>query len=195
MTRAIWRGSNALPRWSYQGCDGNPATVEVYSVGDSAELFINRKSVGKEKLRDCKAEFHVVYERGELSAISYDENGKRVAGSALQSANTPNAIRITPERKITGDNIIYVNIDIVGQNGVVECNRDAQLTVSVSGGDLLAFGSANPRTEESFLTGKYTTWYGRSQAVIRLTGNPATIEVTSDSLPSAAVTVGGEKDV
>lgn len=32
---------------------------------------------------------------------------------------------------------------------------------------LLGFGSAQPISSESFLTGRYTTYYGRSQAVVR----------------------------
>ena len=31
----------------------------------------------------------------------------------------------------------------------------------------MGFGSANPRTEERFDTGEYTTYYGRALAVVR----------------------------
>ena len=34
-------------------------------------------------------------------------------------------------------------------------------------GALLGFGSVNPCTEENYLSGRFTTWQGRSQAVIR----------------------------
>ena len=61
---------------------------------------------------------------------------------------------------------MYLDIDIVGGNDMVECNADETLSVSVEGGRLLAFGSANPKTEEDFLDGVYRTYYGRSQAVV-----------------------------
>lgn len=35
--------------------------------------------------------------------------------------------------------------------GVIECNADHQLTVTVEGGTVLGFGSANPRTEERLI--------------------------------------------
>jgi len=37
----------------------------------------------------------------------------------------------------------------------------------VENGELLAFGSANPCTEEQYHTGSFTTYYGRSLAIIR----------------------------
>ena len=52
---------------------------------------------------------------------------------------------------------------------MVECNADRKLTVSVEGGELLGFGSANPRTEERFDMGVYSTYYGKAQAVVRVT--------------------------
>ena len=29
--KSVWRGTNALPSWSWQGCEGNRAVVEVYT--------------------------------------------------------------------------------------------------------------------------------------------------------------------
>ena len=63
--------------------------------------------------------------------------------------------------------IVYVNVAIVGENGVVESNADRKLTIKVEGGELLAFGSANPRTEENFDEGTYTTYYGTALAAVR----------------------------
>lgn len=68
-------------------------------------------------------------------------------------------------------------MEIAGENGVVESNADRKLTVTVEGGELLAFGSANPCTEEQYHTGSFTTYYGRALAVVRVTGS-ATITVT-----------------
>jgi beta-galactosidase len=62
--------------------------------------------------------------------------------------------------------LAYVNIDLVGENGVVESNDDRKLTLIVEGGKLLGFGSANPCTEERFDSGSYTTFYGKALAVV-----------------------------
>lgn len=59
----------------------------------------------------------------------------------------------------------------------VESNRDTLLQIHVEGGELLAFGSANPRSEERYDTGSHTSYYGRALAVIRA-GNDSEITVT-----------------
>ena len=61
----------------------------------------------------------------------------------------------------------------------MESNADRTLSVSVEGGELLGFGSANPRTEERFDRGKYTTYYGKALAVVRRdAGHSLRIQVT-----------------
>lgn len=181
--KAIWRGSNALPYWSYQGCDGNKAEVEVYTTGHEVELFLNGRSIGKSQVEECKTTFITSYEPGEISAVAYTENGEKIGESSLKSADGATRIRIQPEEEAVhkGD-ILYLKIDLVGSNGQIECNKDTCLKVEVEGGELLGFGSANPRSEESFLSGSYTTYYGRSQAVIRCNDKRVTVRVSGDGL-------------
>lgn len=168
-TKAIWRGSNALPYWSYKGCEGNLAEIEVYTTAARVELFLNEECVATAPVEDFKAVFHTNYHAGTLKAVAYDQKGQIHSESQLQSADAQTQIRVQPETNTfqVGD-IVYLAVDLTGENGEIECNRDTFLHVSVAGGELLAFGSANPKTEESFISGGYTTYYGRSQAVIRI---------------------------
>ena len=61
------------------------------------------------------------------------------------------------------------------------------MAVAVKGGELLAFGSANPCTEEQYHTGSFTTYCGRSLAVVRA-GEAGTVKVsaTDDDLTGEA---------
>lgn len=180
VVKAMWRGSNALPYWSYEGCEGNEAVVEVYSMEHEVELFVNDVSVGREKPVDAKAVFTCAYAPGTVKAVAYDENGTVVSESSLASAKGKRNVQIRPEYEgqVGAGQILYVDISVRGENGEVECNRDSSLKVSVEGGELLAFGSARPKTEEDFLSGEYATYYGRTQAVIRVgDGKELTIRV------------------
>nr|WP_314464751.1 glycoside hydrolase family 2 TIM barrel-domain containing protein [uncultured Clostridium sp.] len=187
--KAIWRGSNALPYWSYQGCDGNDADIEVYSDAYEVELFVNHRSIGKEKLIQKKAEFHTSYEAGELKAVAHLKDGSIHSESILRSADSTTKIRILPEGKAIEGEILYFDIDLTGENGEIECNRDTTLTVNVEGGELLAFGSANPRTEEDFLTGTFMTYYGRSQAVVRVQSKQFKVRVTGEEVEPTELTI------
>jgi beta-galactosidase len=168
VTRAIWRGTNAINSWSWKNCDGNQAEVEVYANAHAVELFINAKSLGKKKIKAFKATYKTTYASGRIKAVAYDQNDRVLSESELVSATGKTSIALKPEgTAIQAGELVYVNIDLVGENGVVESNDDRKLTVTVEGGKLLGFGSANPCTEERFDSGSYTTFYGRALAVVQ----------------------------
>ena len=167
-SKSVWRGTNAILSWSWQGCEGNKATVEVYSDQTSVELLLNGKSLGRKKLKACKAFYKTKYQPGELIAVAFDSNGKETGRSVLRSSTGESRIAVRPEKgTVKPGEIIYVPVNIEGTNHLVESNADRRITVTVEGGELLAFGSANPCTEEQYHTGSFTTFYGRALAVIR----------------------------
>lgn len=166
-TMSVWRGTNALPSWSWSSCDGNEAVVEVYADAAKAELYRNGELVGRCKLEDMKAVFTTAYEPGELKAIVYDASDQAIASAILQSATGKVKIAAEPEEtEVRQGEVVFVPIVLKGENGVVDCNSDQNLSINVENGELLAFGSANPRTEESYNTGNFTTYYGRALAVV-----------------------------
>lgn len=55
VSKSVWRGTNAIESWSWDGCEGNKTIVEVYAKGAEAELLLNGKKIGKKKLNQCKA--------------------------------------------------------------------------------------------------------------------------------------------
>lgn len=168
-SKSVWRGTNAIESWAWENCEGNKAEVEVYAQAAYVELLLNGKSLGKKKIKECKAVFKTKYAPGKLEAIAYDTNGTELSRSCLQSASGKVCICAVPEEKsVQAGTVVYVPVNLVGENGVVESNTDRKLTVTVEGGELLAFGSANPCTEEQYHTGTFTTYYGRSLAVVRV---------------------------
>ncbi|MDR1219665.1 MAG: DUF4982 domain-containing protein [Treponema sp.] len=166
--KMVWRGTNAIPSWSWKGCEGNKALVEVYSDAYAVDLLLNDKRIGRKRVKGCVAAFTTKYTPGTLTAINRDINGNERGRSELHSALGSISIQIKPEKNtISVGDIAYINVELTGENGIMECNADTKFAVSVAGGELLAFGSANPRTPESYITGSFTTYYGRAQAVIR----------------------------
>ncbi|MBQ6316034.1 MAG: DUF4982 domain-containing protein [Oscillospiraceae bacterium] len=166
--KAVWRGTNGIPSWSWGGCKGKPATVEVFYDAAKVELLLNGKKLGSAKVKDCRAAFKVKYASGELEAVAYGADGRELGRSRLYSAYAPLNLVVRPEKtSAKPGEIVYIPVTVEGANGVVESNADRKLSVTVEGGELLGFGSANPRTEERFDAGEYTTYYGRALAVVR----------------------------
>jgi hypothetical protein len=166
--KMVWRGTNAIPSWSWKNCEGNQAVVEVYTDAYTVELMLNGKRIGRKRAKGCVAVFKTKYTPGKLTAVSCDINGNECGRSELASAMGKISISVKPEENtIIINDIAYINVELVGENGMVECNADTKIEISVEGGKLLAFGSANPRTPESYMEGGFTTHYGRAQAVVR----------------------------
>jgi len=166
MAKAMWRGSNAIPSWSWKGCEGKPAQVEVYAYGYEAELYLNDQLIGRKQLEGCRADFELTYEPGILKAVVHDEKRNVIGESTLTSSDKVKPV-IHVEEKLTDDDVYYVDINIEDENGIVESAEDKTLSVTVENGQLLGFGSARPRSSEDFTSGTYTTYYGRSLAVVK----------------------------
>ena len=188
-----WRGTNTIPSWSFRGCEGNPTEIEVYgsSGAASAELFVNGKSAGRKKLEDGRALFSQLYEAGTIEAVLFDAAGQETSRSSLSSASGDLSLRLQEEKPEKPDelqgsfSLRYVKIELTGENGVVESNSDAEVEVSVRDGILLGFGSARARSEESFLSGTYRTYYGRALAAVLLRkGDQAVLHAKCQHLES-----------
>lgn len=191
-TTSIWRGSDAMDSWSWKGCEGRQAQVEVYSTGSTVELFLNGENMGTATVDSYdKASFSIAYAPGTLRAVAYDEAGAAIGESELRSSEGELRIGVHPEEEgIAADDICYVPINIEDAGGTVESNADAKLRVSVEGGELLACGTASPKTAERYDSGSFTSYYGRGMAIVKATGKgPLTIRVSADGMPEATATI------
>lgn len=168
VSKAVWRGTNAFASWAWKNCNDNKAEVEVYADAAYVKLYINGIGVGKKKIKDYKAMFRTRYQEGTLTAVAYDNNHQEIGRSELKSATGSEKLSVKAEdTKAASGEIVYVDIAIAGENGIVESNADRTLTVMVENGELLGFGSAKPNPTERFDSGTYTTYYGRALAVVR----------------------------
>lgn len=166
--KSTWRGTNSIESWSWSGCDGNQAIIEVFANDGTVELCLNGIKLGRKKLREGKATYKCKYAPGKLEAVRYNLSGREVARTTMESAVGKISIAICPEVPCaSAGEVIYIPIRLIGENEVIERNADKKLSVSIIGGELMAFGSANPRTEETYDSGTFATYYGEALAVVR----------------------------
>lgn len=195
LIKSSWRGTNAIPSWSWKNCMGNQAYIEVYSRAKTIDLILNGKKIGRKKTKDYKCIFKTRYQPGHLLAVGYDKQGVQIESGELVSAEDALMIRIHPEKeRVVFDEIVYLNVDLCDSNNTIESNADEELEIEVEGGELLGFGSANPRTEETYLAGRTTTYYGRALAVIRVgNDNQVRANVTGKTLKRSCITLACRK--
>ena len=179
---SMWRDTDAVESWSWDGCEGSRTGVVVYADADTVQLLVNGRSVGRKKVKECKALFSkVTYEPGEIEAIALDAAGRETGRARLISATGATKLKLSPERTLlraNGQDLCFLDIDLVGENGVTRSSVDQKLTVEVTGaGTLQAFGSARPHMAEDFVSQSHTTYYGKALAVIRAGYEPGEIRV------------------
>lgn len=183
LARGAWRGTNAIPSWSWRSCEGMNAEVEVYTPGVRVEIQQNGAVFASAETRDMRALVQIPYRPGTLKAVAYDKNGTVCGSAVLCSAKGTATWQIGCEAdRLTAGQVAFFPICLADEAGITESNADETLTVAVSGGTLLGFGSAAPRTEAEFSDGRYPSRYGRALAAVRVGESECvTLTVTAES--------------
>jgi beta-galactosidase len=189
-----WSWTDTVSSWTWPGFEHKPVVVEVYSAADEIELLLNGRSLGKAATGEAqrfKAAFDTTYEPGTLEAVAYC-GGQEVSRTSLRSADPPFRLTATADRSelpADGTDVAFIEIALTDAAGTVATGADRRLTATVTGaGELAAFGSGRPCTEEGYLTGTHTTFDGRALAVVRATGpGDLMLEVSSADGLSATV--------
>ncbi len=168
-----WRVSNAMETWSWDGCEGRTAAVEVYARGQEAELLLNGRSVGRKTVpKNAMTRFRIPYEAGELTAVIRDENGKEIARTSLHSAGKETKLTLLPElENVRKDQLLYVRLRFTDDQGMVKPCVRGEIHVNVTGGQLLALGNACSYNERGYMTDTTDTYYGEALAIIRPEGD------------------------
>lgn len=132
-----------LPHWNWEGREGETTPIFVYTSYNSAELFVNGKSLGVQKKNNDTPQnryrlmwMNVKYEPGTVKVIAFDENGKAAEEKEMHSAGQPYQIVLDADRKkITadGEDISFVTVSVVDKNGVPCPTATNQLKFKVSG--------------------------------------------------------------
>ena len=158
--------------------------------------MLNGKKIGIKKIKDCKAVFkNVSYEPGILGVVALDENGKETGRSALKSAVGKTVIKLRADKKTLqadGQELCFIELRLSGENGVTKSSADRKVSVEVSGaGTLQGFGSAVPNTDDSFLSGTYSTYYGKALIAVRAGYKEGDIMVTvkAEDLETRTLTI------
>lgn len=188
LVKASWRGTNAIPSWSWPGCEGKEAVVEVYCKADKVTLALNGEFLSEQPVEQNRAVFSIPYSPGKLVAEAF-RDGKSIGTTTLQSAEGGANIRLRAEPKHSEDKVYYFDIALVGDNGELWCKRDQELSIRIDGGELIGFGSARPSTEDRFGSGYYATYYGRAQAIVKASSRKVTVTVSGEGLTPARTSV------
>lgn len=188
---SAWKMTNAMPSWSWTGCEERKANVEVYARAARVELVLNGHTVGSKTLKnDCLARFSIPYESGTLEAVSYDAADHEIGRCKLQSAGGTTRLTLDAEEPtVKPGHLCYIRLRYTDENGITKPLARGSIQVQVRGGTLVGLGSACPFNKHSYLDSETDTYYGEALAIVRMGDGDAMTIAASDGEYSAELTV------
>ncbi|MEP7144706.1 MAG: glycoside hydrolase family 2 TIM barrel-domain containing protein [Ferruginibacter sp.] len=192
-----WNWLDAVPEWNWNGYESKSLEVSVYSSCETAELFLNGRSLGK-KPTDRSTQFmalwSVPYQPGELKVIGY--NGKKkVNVAALHTADAPVNIKLRADRTAIhadGQDLAYITVELEDANGFINPLAENPLHFSVEGnGTIEGVGNADPMSTESCQQPQRKAWKGKCLVIIKAGKIPGNIilKASSEGLASSQLNI------
>jgi len=159
--------------WNWNGYEGKPLEVSVYSSCDQVELFLNGKSLGKKPTnRSTKftAIFTVPYQAGVLKAVGF-AGKKMVSSTELKTAGEVANIRLTADRTeiaADGQDLSYITVDLVDAYSVRNPKAENLIHFEIEGaGEIVGVGNANPVSLESYQLPQRKAWQGKCMVIVK----------------------------
>ncbi len=206
---------HVLPHWNWQGMEGKPVPVFVYTNCDEAELSLNGKSLGRKKrfgepvvipvgknvsetgkfASKYRLMWEVPYEPGVLQVTGYNGR-KKAAVAAVRTAGVPAKITLVPDRaaiRADGDDLSFVTVRIEDAAGNLCPLADNHVRFQIGGpGTIAAVDNGNAATVEPFQADNRKAFNGLALLIVRShAGQAGKIQVTavSDGLQPGSVVV------
>ncbi|TDD95725.1 DUF4982 domain-containing protein [Flavobacterium cellulosilyticum] len=191
--RSRWKTNDKtlhiLPHWNWEGREGETTPVFVYTNYNSAELFVNGKSMGIQKKNNTTPQnryrlmwMDVKYEPGTLKVVALDNQGKPVAEKEIHTAEKPYEIKLEADRntlEANGEDIAFVTVSVVDKKGNPCPTATNQLQFAVSGnGTFRAACNGDATSLEQFHLPTMKLFSGKLVALVQSTATSGKIELT-----------------
>ncbi|MDY2587366.1 DUF4982 domain-containing protein [Winogradskyella aquimaris] len=178
-----------LPHWNWEGREGETTPVFVYTSYDSAELFLNGKSLGiQKKSNDTKQNRYrlmwmdVKYEPGTLKVVALDNNGNPAAEKEIKTADEPYRLVLDSDVKTikaNGEDLVFVTVSVEDKNGVPCPTATNQLNFEVKGsGTYRAACNGDATSLELFHLPTMKLFSGKLVVLVQSTENAGEIKLT-----------------
>lgn len=171
--------------WTFPEYEGESVDIEVYSMDEKVELFVNGTSMGRMpagKENRYTASFKAQYSKGEITAIGYND-GIETSKTIVKTADVPAEIVLKPDKceiSAAAGDLSFITVELLDADGNLCHNADNKLCFSVSGeGSLKALGNSDPASEESFTGNVRSADKGRIMAVVCSNGCAGDIILTA----------------
>ena len=149
--------------------------VFVYTSGDSAELFLNGKSLGKRTKGALEYRLRwddVVYQPGELHVVAY-KNGQKWAEDTERTAGDATKLTLSADRMHVpdGGGLVFLTASVVDAKGTLVPRAHPHLTFAVEGaGSIVATDNGDATSHEPFQSVSHDAYNGLCLGILKVWG-------------------------
>jgi beta-galactosidase len=153
--KAAWTNEpvvHIFPHWNWPGKEGDSIKIHCYTNCEEVELFLNGKSVGKQKsVPYKKLIWGLVYKPGKLEARGY-KAGKVITKDVVETTSTPAQVALNSDvntLKADGCDVAVIRVAIRDEKGRVVPAANNLVKFSIEGpGRIIGTGNGNPTSYE-----------------------------------------------
>lgn len=182
-----WHWQDVVDSWNWEGHEGENLEVEVYCAYETVELFLNgvtqgRKATSREN--EWIARWTVPYAAGKLTAIGY-RSGEEAESDELLTTGDPVNIEMKADRssfEADGQDLSFVEVELKDHDGNRSYTAGNLVQFELEGpGEIVAVGSSNPMSAESYQASFRKAYQGRCLVVVKTTREAGEILLTASS--------------
>ncbi len=191
--RTMWKKDASVlhlfPYWDFN--EGQLIDVYAYTTCPKVELYLNDVLIGTEeidiengeKLNCC---WRIPYSEGTLKAIGYDINGVKILEDVCESFGDGVKLMLEADKTVInadGEDISFITISTVDENGVFVANAKSRMNVTVSGaGRLVGLDSGDSTDYDEYKGTSKKLFGGKLVAMVAAKDYPGDCAVTVSSM-------------
>ena len=167
------------------GKEGIEIPMVVYTNQESAELFLNERSLGVKTFEaedQMQLVWKVPYEPGTLRVVAR-AGGEPVAEKAVRTAGPPAAVKVTPDRKTIQANrrdVVHLETDIVDAEGTRVPEADHKIAFEIDGpAELIGVENGDVLDLSPHKVPYRRTFKGKCLAMVQATDERGLINITA----------------
>ena len=165
--------------------------IRVCSNAPKIELFFNDNSLGTFEIdhkngKKLVGDWQLPYELGTLRAIAYNEEGEIIAEDVQSSFGDAHKLVLSPDKteiKVDGEDLVFIEISTVDENGVEVANANNRVRVNVTGaGRLIGLDNGDSTDYDQYKETSRRLFSGKLLAIIAANDLPGDINIDVESI-------------
>lgn len=172
-----------LPHWNHKS--GQTVRVMAFTNADTAELFLNGRSLGTVMVQNRRAEWQVPFEAGTLRVCA--RRGKNELCDEVCTAAAPARVLLENVTPAEDGKTRIVNICVTDTSGTPAPDFDGMARLLTRGPRVIGVCNGDPNGLQPLSGDTVPLFHARAQVL--LTADEGTLTVRLDGLPEAFITL------